>query len=677
MSLVASRRWYFWFFAATFSVALTWNSPGGANTWQPELLSPPAENYWLPTDRIEIRLPAETTNDRISRLALELNNYDVSDLVTLEGETVVLTPPQPFATGDNELRLIEYKDDGDFVVRGVWTFNVRETAAIQDLAAEVQIGTEVLYRFADRNLANPLDRLTSRGGANVSAIAGEKNWRSSVSANFIYNSELDRTIDGRNFDIGEYLFNGELDGGTLKYGIRSGHQDIGADNLLISDFYRRGGSVSVGTTDDRATITAFALQSEPTVGSTHITGIGDQDNRADGIHAILRPSFAAADNFEISTTYYTGVDSLQGEGITGEETKNSGSGWNVAFDSLWLENRLFVHGELAFSKFDFDGDGIGFGSESDSAYYLSSRYMPIQGYAVGESYIDLTLGVEHDSIGTFYRAITNPSVVEDRERTSLFGDLGWGSFSLRSQIAHETDNVDNNDLVPRNRAYDYSLDANYSPIVEFGEDGSAPWYGQPNFGLTLTHYDIKQTKTPQGFQGNPLNNYTSGATLSAGSSFDAWRWALSYSISKFEDETNLTSDTITHFTDLNGQVSVNEWLQLTPSLQWGNYRDLDLDTETNNVNLGLGTEIEWISGILSSRINYNLNLQTGSNDTPDRQTILGDLVWVVVAPEDERPGLEFLVSGQLDTQSDDVDDGLPDTAYQVFTGLRVTFATGK
>lgn len=665
-------------FLALIGIAacLTWSPATSADGWQPVLLPPPSESYWLPTDRLEIRLPSDTTGEQTRRMALELNNFDVSDLVILEGYVVVLEPQQPFATGNNLLRLLEYQNDGTFVVHGEWTIVVRETEAFQDVAARMDISAESSYRLADSNLTAAPDHLTARGGANVAGLIGEQAWRSSLAANFLYTDQKDRAVDGRPFDIGEFLLSGEVGGTTFELGAGLGHQDVGADNLLLSGFYRRGGTVRVATTDDLISVTGFALQSEPTVGFTRMSGLGDADNRADGVHAVIRPPVPMADSFELSATYYSGVDTDPGTGILGETSNSSGSGWSVGFDSLWLDNRLLLHGEFALTSFDFDGDGTGFASESDNAHYLVASYAPIQSLLAGDNYMDLTLGVEYKRVGSFYRTITNPSIVEDRDRVALFGDFNWGTLAVNGVVARETNNVDDNDLVPTDRAYDLRLAANYSPTIDFDAEGNRPRYGQPNIGIALSHYDLKQTETPTNFRGFKLNNYTSSATVSGGLDHDAWYLSLAHSVATFQDQTNIASNTISHFTDLSGLVQINDRLSLTPSFQWGLFRDQALDNRTHTINFGIGAKIKWISDVLDSRLNYTMNLQTGSNDTPDRHTILGDLVWVMLPAQEYRPGLEFSLNGQFDKQHDDVDDSLPNTVYQIYATLRMTFAYG-
>lgn len=644
-----------------------------AQDWQPELRPPLNETYRQPGDPIEIFIPPEVPIAVLQSLALELDNFDVTRLIRREGNLAVLDPPEPLSPGAHQLRLVQYGADGSIIERGLWTLDVRATQALQELSAGAELAGTLSYRVADDNLVDPPNRLTGQSAGEGVVEVAEGDWRGTAAANYFYNSQQDQSLDGRRLDLGEYLVTSAYNTEAVASQLSFGHHDIGAQNLIMSDFYRRGLSLSLGSADERATVTGFAQNAESVVGTPHFTGVGQPDERVQGFHGTVRPIPALANNVAITGTYYDGEGDTIGFSDGGDTETNGGDGWSVAADTLWFEERLRLRGEFARTSFDFDGEGNGFGAEEDHGYSFLASYAPVNGEEVGGEFMTWSFGGQYERIGTFFSSLANPFLVADRQTATVFTDLSWGEFAVQAQGGRQTNNVEDFDELPTDRTYNLFLNGTYTPAVEPAEDGGLTWIGQPVFGLSFNLVDIKQIDTPGGFFGDDNDNQTRTVTASAGSSYETWSWNLSETVSVFDDQTGLTGDSISYLTDLSAQVQVDDWLSLRPYAQW-NLFDQDEEDETHNVSLGLDTTVQLIPETLSSTVNYNLNLASQSGDTTRTHFVGGEVLWNFWPAETNRPGLGLSVSGSYEDRDSDLDGGSSEDVYQVFLNLKVTLS---
>jgi len=226
--------------------------------------------------------------------------------------------------------------------------------------------------------------------------------------------------------------------------------------------------------------------------------------------------------------------------------------------------------------------------------------------------------------------------------------------------------------LPTDRTYQAFFDAAYAPEIQRGADGRLPWYGEPAFGVTLSLVDVEQFDVPRDFAGDKVNTLSGAATLSLGASHDGWSWNLAHTVSLFKDKTGVLSDTLDDLTDVSAEIALGDRLALSPFVQWSTLKDMDLGYRTNSFNLGLGAKVVLIPDVLAGNVAYTFDLQTGPGDTPDTHIVEGELLWTLVPASVNRPGLAVAFSGNLQRRVDDIDDGLPDTAFEVFTKLRLS-----
>lgn len=645
-------------------------APAAAQDWVPELQPPAAGTFFAADEAIVVVIPDEVAAGGTVQLAIELDEFDVTALLHQEGGRLLLDPPEPLAAGEHRLRLVEYGADGSIIERGAWTFEVRDGESLREITASANNGVDLFYRFAGNDLIDPPDELGAQGAGAGQARIADGDWSVDATANYFLNSQKDQTVDGRHLDIGEYLFSGSYSAGPTDLNLGLGHQDIGPDNLIMSDFYRRGVSVTLSQPEENLSVTAFALRSEPTLGIDNFTGVADQENRVQGVTITARPIESLSENIEVSGTFYQGETRATGSsnGLIGEDS--SGTGGALAIDTLWLEQRLRLRGEVALTRFDFD-DGGDLPADNDLAYSFLGSYALIPGGEVDGRYLSWDMGVEHKQVGTFFATIANPFVVSDRRTTSAFTNAIIGEVSLQAQAGYETSNVEELNTLPTDRTYFATFNGSYTPVMEPDEEGNYGWLGQPTFGLSLNFSDGKQIDKPAAFAVLGGDYQVRSATVSAATFYDSWGWNLSQTVNSFEDRTGTTGDTMNYLTDLGLQFQPDPGFSINPYAQFSIFRDDGSTADEDSVNLGVDITADLIPEVLSTSLNTSLNLTDSLGHTPDSYFIGGELLWNALPAEVNRPGVALAVSGSYQ-HTDDVDFFVPDDVLQVFGKVKLT-----
>ncbi|MPZ10187.1 MAG: hypothetical protein GEU89_08230 [Kiloniellaceae bacterium] len=639
--------------------------------WVPEL-APSESDVRGRSEAIVILLPADLDPGVYERLAVELDDLDLTAFVSAEAGRLTLVPPEALTTGSHSLRLIERGDDGSILERGAWILDLRQSDLVRDLSLRADLAGEVNGRVADGGITTPSQHITGESGGNVEAAAGDEPWRLSAQGNYLYNSQLELGLDQRNLDIGEYRIDGDFESESFFAGLTLGDHDAGIENLIMSSFYRRGVSLRAGTTDDRLSVTGFVQRTESLVGTRHVVGISHDEDRIAGAAVSVRPIEALQNNILLTGSFYAGEGSDGGFGIGTDEIINEGRGWSLAADTLWFDEALRLRGEYAQSEFDFDGKDEGFDAETASAYAVLASLEPLRGATLDGNTFTWTVGVQREQVDTFFQSLANPTLQPDRETTSVFTDFFWDEFAAQLRVDHRLSNVDDLGFLPTDRNIDVYFNGTYTPFVEPLEDGSLPWYGQPFFGLSAGLYEIDRIARSDDFPDDDADNTTRSLTLSTGASYERWSWNLSHSIYSFEDHVDISSDTLNNSTGLSAYILVDDWLTLSPSVQWDNFEDLDLGDDNQTLNLGLGADITVIPETLSATLYYALNHGMGDGDAPDTSSLNGELVWTLQPPEANKLGVALALSGFIQETNDDFSNSEADLQYQAFTTLRLS-----
>ena len=118
--------------------------------------------------------------------------------------------------------------------------------------------------------------------------------------------------------------------------------------------------------------------------------------------------------------------------------------------------------------------------------------------------------------------------------------------------------------------------------------------------------------------------------------------------------------------------AISQRLNLDAGIQRSEFKDIDNNQTSNNTNYTLGINSILIPEKLNFKVNYNLNLSGGDDDSPNREVINSELEYVFIKARSNRPGLSLSVRGALEDKYDSPDPTQNEDNYQIFTVLRVT-----
>jgi len=665
-----------------------------AQEWQPQLADAATRK---PADPIRITLPA-LPEAVLQRLALELDDMDVTATVRREGNQIIFAPPQPLAFGDHQLRLVEHGADGSIIERGLWKISVRKTAAFREASLQGSVTINLVRRVRDKNLPQPEpERSTANGAAQLQGVIADGNWKITGQMDLIANSQIAQMPRGAGHghaDVGNFLFTGE-NGPVIA---RAGHHSVGPDSLIMSSFTRRGVSVGLQSADKAHSANVFSLRAQDIVGAQQGFGVGDSGNRIDGVVVSGRPIGSRRDALAVSLTALTGegpaVDGGTGSGAAGDSTVAAGRAAAIVADGNLLERRMRLRGEYAVTRYDFDGskgrdtdlDGIydiNLPAEKDKAYAALVTWTPWTNKMVNNKPLAWNMGAENKRLGTYFKSPANPLGVADRELMRVFTDFNYSGFAAQLSLGRETDNVNDIALLPQTESLQTVASLSFTPQGNQtpGPDGKTPplpWYGQPTFNATLIKLDQDVEKAGATLTTGALNE-TRNVSLTATFSYPTWSWSLSHTVGENTNFRQTAVDTENRMTQLNANFRVGEKLTLGPTLQYNQIKESDApvgftakDTDTTTAGLNIGYQF---TPKLNGNLGLNLN-KTRTTDNSQHATthdITGSLNWMVSQPQGARPGVTVSLEGQVHDVEDRIVTANTVNNYQVFLKVAVSW----
>ncbi len=497
------------------------------------------------------------------RRAVELDDVDVTALLAVEGEVLVLRPVEPLAWGEHRLRLVEYTDEGEIIERGFWTFEVRHSAALREADGTVAAAWSASRRLADDGLSGAPGAFQSEGVAQVRGQLADGGWRVDGEADLLYNPRRELRPEGMApLDAGAFRLRARRGG----WEALAGQQMPLAESLIARDFLRRGASVAYLHGRSGLSLQGFASQAQETVGFNKGLGLDEAGNRLQGLVLSLRPSRQSlgSGDLAVSAAWFTGRDPGQvGVGVGGDTaTAADNTAYSVVVDGRWLDRRLRLRGEAARTRYDYDGAGEAPAVRDDALALLAVYDYP----AVRAGLPAWQVGVERRRLGTYFRSIADPGGVADRDAWRGFLALQWDGIELEASLGRERDNVNELIGLPRIATRQAALALAWSLPV--GEE--SPW--QP--GLEVAFSDLRQRVARAG-GGLEQGGLRDTRTWQLGANLAAERTTLGLSFGHGRDEDLLYgggSDSATR--EFNMETWVGEDLFLAVAAQQERYRGL-------------------------------------------------------------------------------------------------------
>ncbi|MEH6633033.1 MAG: hypothetical protein V7776_19620 [Halopseudomonas aestusnigri] len=648
-------------------------------------------NFTPPThskSQILIDLPDDLDIVTLTTLGVELDGIDITSLLTLDGTDFIYQPLEAFGNGEHFLILMKLNADGSSEEKQQWSFSFtgENQGNLDDLvngSSDVEMAermlrsayfradtlTEFSRRVAQQKIGHETNRSILSGSGDLNGGFATGKWTVDGHSNYLVQSDVDQAQTEHPIDIGEYDINANYQGDTMVGGFTLGHHDTGLETLIVSDFYRRGASVRIGTSDSRVEAQGFAFGTQSVSGASDLTGLNSTEDRLKGGSLSVKPFGTDVDALKLTGTYYDGMGEGSGIGISDLDSAAAGSGWGFGLDKSFGQQRTRLKAQYAHALFDQDGDsGDAPKDSSDAVSLLVEHRLFEEGLVIGDDTLDIDVGFGYDRVDTFFESLANPGLVSDRDAYTAYSNLYLGALSANMYALHETNNVDDLSNVPTDQLDSLDLGVNYS----FDQQtGSTEWLGTPYVYVSGYVASLGREKTPTGYDGADTDNFSSSVTLGGGSSYEAWYWSASHTYSQFDDFTNESSDTVDNLTSLNVGWSVSDRLDLTGGSQFGVFEDLDTNKNSFSTNLYLGASAELVPNKVDFNIDYNLNLANGSGDSSDSHIVNSEVEWTFLQPRTNRPGLALALKGSMEELNGNSDSAQNETEYQAYMVLRV------
>ncbi|MBO6824845.1 MAG: hypothetical protein JJ879_01480 [Sneathiella sp.] len=612
-----------------------------------------------------------------SKYIVEIDNFDITEMTAFQATGLSYTALQPLDPGSHTFRVYELDESGDYVLRAEYEFQTTSADGGSNtggsLTAESDNDLEISQRLFETNIDGSLRDTTASGAGTVGARYENGRWSIDFNTNYFLESEPEISQTGNEFDIGEYTARFAYSGDNFGAEANIGHHDIGIESLSFSGFNRRGISLKSSIADDRLQITGFSLSSDSIAGVDDIVGQKEDGGYVVGGAIAGRPVWNEDAKIELTGLYFTSkggeADFGSGGGL-GVDAAPKGQGAAFIADTLWYEDRLRVRGEYAYSDMDLDGDEALLSKDDADAQSFSIDYDLIRDDGTRDTPLSLKVGAKYEKVDTYFYSLANTGLATDRDGYSAFANLYWGSFALNAYTSLEQNNVDDNSDIATDQVFTAALDGSYSFDPSYDENGDVGWLGTPYMGFGVNYMGADRVETPVGYLGDDTNNNTGNAYVNFGSSYNTWNWQVGYTHSFYNDHADVTSDTINEMVDLSAYWNVTDDVSLSAGTQFNRYVEKTNSERSYNVTGNLGLQAAIVPEVLNARVDYNMNLSSGSGDIPDRHLVTTEMEWTLIPAEINSAGVAIAFRGAMEKEHGNADSSLDDTAYEGFFVLK-------
>ena len=546
----------------------------------------------------------ETYVDKNS-VRLVIDGTDVTQLSEITETKITYAPAQVLSVGNHTIA-IELSDmSGNRMPTKRWAFSIPAKAPSEKIAgaekasAEVNISGEFRRRIVKKEDTEETRwNFQSTATIKSSAQSGKLKTSFDATVNYIdqegHNSEEDR------FNLNNFLY-------KLEYGkqlLALGDVTVEGTDLISKSISRRGGRLSFNIADTKAE--AFALRSNYVTGFEHGLGMGDPNQRFTG--GFIEKDLIGEKKLTVKATYVNGKNENPDNYNTSTlEAGTEGNIYSIVMASRLFEEKLNMEGEYSGSTYDSDvADTVG--QESDKAWRakISSRYKNF----------DCSTGYKY--LGPDFRSIVNATGANDREEYNLEGGMRFKSSNLRLNMLHNSDNVDEDPLMPVIRNTTGTLSYNLS---------IPDW---PSFFANYTQSQQESAKEPTGYI--PIENKIN--TIGGGFSIAKNRWNISpgYTYTSFDDRGETTNnDSEIHVATLTGGFRPTDTISINPSVT---HMNITIDATGVTTKTWQGALAGYIM-LFKNQLNLNTTLSVldtkaddGSTDTTTYSAI-AQLNWRV------------------------------------------------
>lgn len=653
-----------------------------------------AESTAVVDDRlISIPLPESALAPDKPSIAAELDGYDISAFSSLNGNMLEIRLKTPLARGKHSLNVSLFLADGEIESVAYQDFYV---GAAEESAGKLQLNTtfssNYLIDHDQRHDYSSLNKHTDNGAVELN---GEQRWGAftlAADAKAIYDSSSLNNPDHENWALPEYHMVSTYQRNDMAGSLGVGNINIEQESLLFSSFQRRGVAAELTGRDSKYQLKAFGVQSGASSRiDRELVTSSDSTKQNVGMTAGI---YLPDQRLRLSTGYISGETRLgnAGSSDSAETPIYGGDSWNLAIDSVWLKNSLWMHLEYAQSVFDSDGLDIGMSEERDSASQAVLR-LSSDG-DLGGGWFDTWSGtLQYKSVGKDFYSLGNLYLPGDSKLTRAFFQSASGAIGIETELAREQSNIDNDAYLPTQMHDQAGITINYNPMNLNPDDVLWRILGSPSVTARYYRSHHHQPDDDALLAGYDLDNWVNESDLNLNFSHPHWSWGLHYNLFDQDDISRAVaegdyliyqppSDQHNTLVALQLGFMPSEWASINLLLQWNKRHEPDFDNTYRSRNLGFDAAVQLVPETLSLQVNYNysgdhskLSDVLAPEDDFLNHTASTQLLWHAIKASGVNPAIDFYFRGSYGKQ-DNRTFAIVDEQWNANFGLNIKWAAG-
>ena len=631
-------------------------------------------------------LPLVDPADADAVLAVDLEGYDLTPFSQSDGAVLRVELDSPLPPGSYLLSLVLVFPDGG---ARVLLDTILEVPASGDARHRLSSMLQASYRVAEGPAESfaGADDAAAKGSVSYRGERRSGSWRLGAGAGVIYDRYSQAAPAGERWLLPEYALSAAHDGAVIATELKAGNVSARPEDLLFSNFQRRGVAIESLSASERFRLQAFSMVSAP---SNRLQA--DEllpryrDNRTNGLAA----SVALLDErLRLSGGLVDGQGPLGGAGFNQfvDPAVIGGDSWNLGLSSRLAEGSVALALERAVSRFDADGIGLGAAERSDDATRATLNFS--SGGAFGSGPFSYWAAeFQHRRVGLDFYSMGHLSLPGNIEAHSAYLQAGWRDFAVDLDLARERSNPDDDPGLATQTLDRAGINLGWSPGILDPEGGPWRWLGAPSVNAWIYRYESSQPDADAPVVGFDVDNATEEAGLALTFARARLNWGLQLGLVDYDDRSDPVfdgdfllyeppSDSRNLQASLQASWAASERVTLDAYLQRNKLEEKDVDDVYRNTAYGIGGSFILLPDRLTARAGVNLGRDRSDFGNPQflterlRSRVADlQLSWLAIPARPGRPGLNLSLSGSY-ARNEDLALLAEDELWSIFVGAQL------
>jgi hypothetical protein len=645
---------------------------------------------WDPESRlISLDLSGQSLAGDGARLSAELDGYDVSAFSRLDGRTLEIRLETPLTAGKHAVKALLILPEGKPEILLDAVLDIADEDGT-DLSLNTLLESNYRTGQYPRSNFQGTGRQVTSGSLSVAAEKLSAKRRFSGQLQSFYNPNQWAGTAGDFWLLPAYSLSAEFQGESTTTSVSAGNVSVAREDLLFSAWKRRGTVIETATTSGRLYLQAFSVSSAP---RNQFDGDylvpGNSQDRSSGITATVA---SANDQLRLSASLLNGKTSLAGAGFNPPDDAviYGGETWNIALDSLWMNDSLWIYLEKAVSNFDSDGIGLGQPASRDDAVQAMLQ-LSSEG-DLGSGPFDFWLAyLQYQRVGSNYFSLGNLSLPGNLTVHSGYFKGGFASVLLELEIVREQSNPDKDSSLPTQTLARAGTTISWSPTLLDPDNQLWHHLGSPSLRGWLYRTDNSQPGSDALVAGFDLDNRSDEAGLALEFTKETLSWAMQYGLFDYKDNSvpvfdggyliyQPPSDSRNRQASIKASWAPGKRVTLNAMLEKNNLVESDFGNEYRSTNLSIGSTFILVPDKLSLALSLNRwqdrnrfsNPQYAAENLRSGTANL-QLNWFVRETTGRRPGVNVFLKGNYG-RNENVAFLLDNKTWSIYVGAAIRWA---